>query len=502
MIKEAYKKENTEEKIRTEEMNKEMKYEKNGERDSKFFKRWKRRKPDLRSIDETAAKDNEELKSTDTSHSISKGKIIDFGGSSSLAIEPANKLEPQDKKHKRKTTLNDANNVVFKSTKNTESSVKYLEKKKTALRIRSVVATKDANEQDSSSNKPKEEKMALTGCNEVVDGNDDELKRNKMKGMIFMCNSETRKDCFRYKVFGLPTRKKESVLKVSSGMKLFLFDYESKLMYGIYKAAGSGDFNIEPRAFKSAFPAQVRFTIIDKCMPVPEEKFSRVIKDNYYTQNKFNLELTSEQVKNLCKLFKVSSKGPKSEQLGRSLRSEDHQSGERKRTTWHPSRTETRPYHRREETHRFPNRGRVRWHSQEQERKHAFNRDHPYGERPNACEREAFASPSIIMPFASPSQDPTFFLESSPPHTFPPYDYEGALEFDNYRRDQEDEYYDPHPSDLELRHHFRIDHRDSFPPYEERPFYREPFCSAGSPMPHHFGRRPPPEYRPLRGPVT
>lgn len=81
-------------------------------------------------------------------------------------------------------------------------------------------------------------------------------KANSM-GMIFMCNSETKKDCYRYKVLGLPANKKETVEKIYKGMRLFLYDIDLKLMYGIYKAAGRGGCNIQPKAFKSQFPSQV-----------------------------------------------------------------------------------------------------------------------------------------------------------------------------------------------------------------------------------------------------
>lgn len=41
---------------------------------------------------------------------------------------------------------------------------------------------------------------------------------------------------------------------------------------------------------------QVRFIVAEDCLPVAEEKFKTVIKDNYYSKNKFNCQLTSEQV--------------------------------------------------------------------------------------------------------------------------------------------------------------------------------------------------------------
>ncbi|KAG5603003.1 hypothetical protein H5410_034373 [Solanum commersonii] len=67
-------------------------------------------------------------------------------------------------------------------------------------------------------------------------------------------------------------------------------------MYGIYKVAENGGFSIEPKAFKSQFPSQVRFSIVDDCLPLAEEKFREVIKTNYYTNTKFDCKLTSEQV--------------------------------------------------------------------------------------------------------------------------------------------------------------------------------------------------------------
>ncbi|KAK4717776.1 hypothetical protein R3W88_016114 [Solanum pinnatisectum] len=136
-------------------------------------------------------------------------------------------------------------------------------------------------------------------------------KANSM-GMIFMCNSETKKDCYRYKVLGLPANKKEIVEKIYKGMRLFLYDIDLKLMYGIYKAAGRGGCNIQPKAFNSQFPSQVRFTVLEECLPLAEETFRQAIKKNYYTRGKFHCQLSSEQVKDLCKLFSTAGKGSRS----------------------------------------------------------------------------------------------------------------------------------------------------------------------------------------------
>lgn len=82
-------------------------------------------------------------------------------------------------------------------------------------------------------------------------------KRADGMGLIFICNAKTKQDCFRFKVLGLPANQKKLVAKIYKGMRLFLFDVHLKLMYGIYKAVTPGGYNIEPKAFNSAYPAQV-----------------------------------------------------------------------------------------------------------------------------------------------------------------------------------------------------------------------------------------------------
>lgn len=108
----------------------------------------------------------------------------------------------------------------------------------------------------------KNRKVTAGGSEKVVSKQDDKLesssrKKVKSMGMIFMCSSKTKKDCYHYKVLGLPANKKELVGQIYKGMRLFLYDVDLKLLYGIYKAAGRGGYNIQPKAFNSQFPSQV-----------------------------------------------------------------------------------------------------------------------------------------------------------------------------------------------------------------------------------------------------
>ncbi|XP_073302470.1 uncharacterized protein [Primulina huaijiensis] len=149
-------------------------------------------------------------------------------------------------------------------------------------------------------------------------------ERVESMGMIFMCSSTTKEDCFRYRVFGLPASKKDTVEKIYPGMRLFLYDVDLKLLNGIYKSAGPGGYNIEPKAFKSQFPSQVRFRVLKDCLPIAEEKFKKVIKDNYFSKNKFDCKLTSVQVNKLCNLFLAKSRGQHLAKSGRIRKAENH----------------------------------------------------------------------------------------------------------------------------------------------------------------------------------
>ncbi|CAK9187146.1 unnamed protein product [Ilex paraguariensis] len=143
-------------------------------------------------------------------------------------------------------------------------------------------------------------------------------------GAIFMANTATKRECFRRKFFGLPSSLANFVKQVKAGMILFLFEFEKRELFGVYRACCDGAMNLVPNAFNSVgkqFPAQVIFTPIWYCSPLSEHEFRDAIRDNYFSTKKFNFGLSEDQVRKLlwlCNSRKLNTKLPR-RQLTRKI---------------------------------------------------------------------------------------------------------------------------------------------------------------------------------------
>jgi len=77
-------------------------------------------------------------------------------------------------------------------------------------------------------------------------------------GFIFMCSGATKPDCYRHRVLGLPRGRLEAVSRIRRGAALFLYDFDTKHLYGPYNADSDGGADLVPGAFRGRFPAQRR----------------------------------------------------------------------------------------------------------------------------------------------------------------------------------------------------------------------------------------------------
>ena len=134
------------------------------------------------------------------------------------------------------------------------------------------------------------------------------LPRNEvLGGYIFVCNNDTMQEDLKRQLFGLPPRYRDSVRAITPGLPLFLYNYTTHQLHGIFEAASFGGSNIDPTAWEdkkckgeSRFPAQVRIRVRKLCKPLEEDAFRPVL--HHYDGPKFRLELSVPETLDLLDL--------------------------------------------------------------------------------------------------------------------------------------------------------------------------------------------------------
>ncbi len=101
-------------------------------------------------------------------------------------------------------------------------------------------------------------------------------------------------------LFGLAKKNLGDVCRIQKGDKLFLYNFESDCLYGVYEAAGVGAENIEPKAWSGCFPAQVRVNLVDQL-----KEICNASKTSPFLRSQ-RVELSIEQTKELLKRFETA----------------------------------------------------------------------------------------------------------------------------------------------------------------------------------------------------
>ena len=135
------------------------------------------------------------------------------------------------------------------------------------------------------------------------------LPRNEtIGGYIFVCNNDTMQENLKRQLFGLPPRYRDSVRAITPGLPIFLYNYSTHQLHGIFEAASFGGTNIDPTAWEdkktageSRFPAQVRIVTRKICDPLEEDSFRPIL--HHYDGPKFRLELNIPEALSLLDIF-------------------------------------------------------------------------------------------------------------------------------------------------------------------------------------------------------
>ncbi|GLT78073.1 hypothetical protein SLA2020_496190 [Shorea laevis] len=136
------------------------------------------------------------------------------------------------------------------------------------------------------------------------------LPRNEtIGGYIFVCNNDTMQENLKRQLFGLPPRYRDSVRAITPGLPLFLYNYSTHQLHGVFEAASFGGTNIDPTAWEdkkcpgeSRFPAQVRVITRKVCEPLEEDSFRPIL--HHYDGPKFRLELNVPEAVSLLDVFR------------------------------------------------------------------------------------------------------------------------------------------------------------------------------------------------------
>jgi len=148
-------------------------------------------------------------------------------------------------------------------------------------------------------------------------------------GLIFGCNNETHDECMSRRLLGLPGHQLKRLHKIRPyETALFLYNYSSRKLFGVFEATAAPGLNLEPDAWRSAaqasnrldvlarnnasrrtgaesggspFPAQVRFQVVHEFKPLDERRYKHIV--TYNRPGSFEFVLTEAQVEQLMAAF-------------------------------------------------------------------------------------------------------------------------------------------------------------------------------------------------------
>ena len=94
----------------------------------------------------------------------------------------------------------------------------------------------------------------------------------ELKSFIFACTRKSQEECFRRMLFGTSKVYGALTIRVRKGDPLFLYNLDTDLLYGVFRATTDGTFKLEPNAWKGNYPYQVRVDPIGDIIPLTKAK--------------------------------------------------------------------------------------------------------------------------------------------------------------------------------------------------------------------------------------
>jgi len=92
------------------------------------------------------------------------------------------------------------------------------------------------------------------------------------KSFIFACTDSSQDECFKRMLFGSSKVYGAAAIRVKKGDFLFLWNLDTDVLYGVFRAAVNAQFNIVSEAWQGKYPYQVRVEAVTKIFPLKEAK--------------------------------------------------------------------------------------------------------------------------------------------------------------------------------------------------------------------------------------
>ncbi|CAN8266297.1 unnamed protein product [Cochlearia groenlandica] len=170
-----------------------------------------------------------------------------------------------------------------------------------------IVANKDMSNNKHNNNDNANMNLAVDKRFKTLPASETLPRNEVLGGYIFVCNNDTMQEDLKRHLFGLPPRYRDSVRAITPGLPLFLYNYTTHQLHGIFEATTFGGTNIDATAWEdkkckgeSRFPAQVRIRVRKICKALEEDSFRPVL--HHYDGPKFRLELSVPETLDLLDL--------------------------------------------------------------------------------------------------------------------------------------------------------------------------------------------------------
>ncbi|KAH9305806.1 hypothetical protein KI387_010210 [Taxus chinensis] len=145
-----------------------------------------------------------------------------------------------------------------------------------------------------------------------------EKHSSSLGGFIFFCNDDTMSEQLQRHLFGLPMEYLDRVKAIRPGLPLFLYNYSTRRLHGVFEAVSSRGSNSKKfsqkrmnadrseTSFKFQYPAQVRMRVREMrpSLDIDHVRSALYTYDHYEIQN----ELSPAEVETLLILFGCNSK--------------------------------------------------------------------------------------------------------------------------------------------------------------------------------------------------